>query len=458
VDISSALLVTDLAPWASLVQRFGRCNRACELESAEIHWIDRPLTARSQLPETGELNDDIARPYDTEELRKAESIIDSVVSAALADLPQVPFTFLPTHVLRRRDLLDLFDTTSDLSGYDLDVSRFIRSENDRDLLIAWRKEYPPRTKDDAPSREELCSAPIHEINTLVKPAKKGRIKFDAVTWHSLQGEWSAVTADELRPGMILVANAASGGYDMLRGWDPNSEKPVIEVTEEHGEEEGNDDEPRTFLKYTQTLAAHSREVRDKMQEIASALARVGIAAHTEDLITAAIYHDWGKAHPVFQKTVNPAGIAAEFLAKSRRDGKHGRKRFRHELASALALLQSNKADLAAYLAAAHHGKVRLSIRALPDESKPEEPGVRFARGIYDGDLLPAARLDGITTTALTLDLEPMLLGMSVSGMRSWIDRMLELRDTLGVFRLAYLEALIVASDCRASASPTDVIA
>jgi CRISPR-associated endonuclease/helicase Cas3 len=52
------------------------------------------------------------------------------VSAAPVDLREVPYPFLPKNVLRRRDLLDLFDTTPDLSGYDLDVSRFIRSENE----------------------------------------------------------------------------------------------------------------------------------------------------------------------------------------------------------------------------------------------------------------------------------------------------------------------------------------
>jgi CRISPR-associated endonuclease/helicase Cas3 len=205
------------------------------------------------------------------------------------------------------------------------------------------------------------------------------------------------------------------------------------------------------------LAAHSREVLDKMSEISSALKGLGLDAHSEDLLTAALYHDWGKAHAVFQKTVNP-DASAEPLAKSRRFGRHERKHFRHELASALALLQSDKSDLSAYLAAAHHGKVRLSIRALPDEDKPEKPNVRFARGVHDGDLLPATQLDGITTTPLTLDLELMLLGMSRRGALSWIDRMLELRDSLGVFRLAYLEALIIAADWRASMEPKEVIA
>ena len=37
------VLFTELAPWSSLVQRFGRCNRNGELNDdggAEIRWID----------------------------------------------------------------------------------------------------------------------------------------------------------------------------------------------------------------------------------------------------------------------------------------------------------------------------------------------------------------------------------------------------------------------------------
>jgi len=43
VDISSSLLITDLAPWPSLVQRFGRCNRAGEFDAAHI-FLDRPAS------------------------------------------------------------------------------------------------------------------------------------------------------------------------------------------------------------------------------------------------------------------------------------------------------------------------------------------------------------------------------------------------------------------------------
>jgi CRISPR-associated endonuclease/helicase Cas3 len=115
-------------------------------------------------------------------------------------------------------------------------------------------------------------------------------------------------------------------------------------------------------------------------------------------------------------------------------------------------------DLAVYLAACHHGKVRLSIRAMPGETKPDKPDVRFARGVHEGDSLPEVDLGGgAVIPSIVLDLEPMLLGMSEDGRRSWLDRMIGLRDKIGVFRLAYLESLIRAADARASAAPVEVL-
>ena len=45
---SSRLLITDLAPYASLVQRFGRCNRAGEHAEARVFWVDRPLVKKQE--------------------------------------------------------------------------------------------------------------------------------------------------------------------------------------------------------------------------------------------------------------------------------------------------------------------------------------------------------------------------------------------------------------------------
>jgi CRISPR-associated endonuclease/helicase Cas3 len=93
----------------------------------------------------------------------------------------------------------------------------------------------------------------------------------------------------------------------------------------------------------------------------------------------------------------------------------------------------------------------LTIRALPGEVKPSEIDRLFARGIFNGEELPAEDLGGVTTPRLTLDLEPMMLGRGAAGKPSWAERMLKLRDQLGPFRIAYLEALLRAADRRASA-------
>src|SRR5262249_55800764 len=135
-------------------------------------------------------------------------------------------------------------------------------------------------------------------------------------------------------------------------------------------------------------------------------------------------------------------------------------RFRHELASALGVLEllragripngwqplsADKRDLALYLLAAHHGKVRLSVRATPEErpipSGPKQ--ILYAAGVWDGDRLPDTDLgDGTVAPAVTLDLSPMKLGGD-----SWTARSLRVRDQLGPFRLAYLEAVVRAADC-----------
>ncbi len=136
----------------------------------------------------------------------------------------------------------------------------------------------------------------------------------------------------------------------------------------------------------------------------------------------------------------------------RRIRNHPRPQFRHELAGALASLQAGQPDLVCYLVAAHHGKVRLSIRSMPEEKVPPEPDCRFARGIWEGDTLPPCDLGGENNRQdeIILNLEPMELGRNKDGKPSWLERTLTLRDQLGPFRFAYLEMLVRAADCRAS--------
>ncbi len=477
LDLSSRLLVTDLAPYASLVQRFGRCNRAGEYEEARVFWVDRPLIKKLEKLDGKETLDEkeavqVARPYEAESLETARKLLLGITSAAPADLESIEYhdLYTPAHYPRRRDIVDLFDTTPDLSGNDIDISRWIRGGEERDCLVAWRAgvgDGKALSGDITPLfRDELCPVPIHEMREFLKTR-------EAFTWDTLggsrgEGAWRGVKPEELRVGMMLLLDASAKGYDALYGWrgtDASKKQPdVLPVPDKKpGRLNAYASDPRSFTSYVQTLEAHSREARNAAEELVADL-DLDEATRAE-VVKATHHHDWGKAHDVFQTTMRkglkgaPAGLqdVPDLLAKTLGNNRHERPYFRHELASALALLQIGASDLCAYLAAAHHGKVRLSIRAMPGEKKPDKPGIKFARGIYDGDSLPATVLgDGVTTELVSLDLEPMLLGSLTPDKHSWLDLAINLRERFGVFRLAYLEALVRAADVRASKFPHDV--
>jgi CRISPR-associated endonuclease/helicase Cas3 len=204
------------------------------------------------------------------------------------------------------------------------------------------------------------------------------------------------------------------------------------------------------------LTDHLRHVRDEARLLCKALQVE--AAEAEAVVTAALWHDLGKAHEVFKARCGLAPDAEPPLAKTpdydwRRKDARNRRYFRHELASALAWLQhgpqSEIHDLIAYLIAAHHGKVRMGLRALPDERGPNDGERRFARGVWDGDHLPAFSVNGLSIPDTSLALDVMELGGGATG-RSWATRTLELLERYGPFRLAFLEALVRIADWRAS--------
>lgn len=477
VDISSKLLVTDIAPYASLVQRFGRCNRAGEFGEAQIFWVDRPLTEKeAALAEKDRLDEKelekVSKPYEWADVNTALGLLATIRSAAPADLPRHSDPYAPAHVIRRCDLVDLFDTTPDLSGYDLDISRFVRGGDERDVSVAWRDLENEKPQHNAPklAHNELCAVPIgDELRQFLSGKDAAGSPRRAWTWNTLDRDWQKVNVSDLRPGMTLLLDTSAGGYDERRGWDSASKASIEDVSQAGAEKnEAYTDDPLTFdpptlhrKRYVQTLAAHSKEAKDAAEVIVNALRDLELDEWCDELLFATQHHDWGKCHPIFQETLHKSLDDIErtiVLAKSTGEDRHERPYFRHELASALAMLRVGASDLAVYLAACHHGKVRLGIRALPGEKNPDEPGRKFARGIWDGETLPAVGLgDGVTKEEVALNLDPMLLGAGEDGARSWLERMIALRDRLGVFRLAFLESLIRAADVRASADPRDCL-
>ncbi len=443
VDISAKTLITELAPWSSLVQRFGRCNRYGEYDEedrATIIWIPyADLDDKKLKPD----------PYTADELRTAAARLKDLTDAGPQNLPAAHDTLPFTHVLRRKDLIELFDTTPDLAGADIDVSRFIREADEYDVQVFWRDipETGPSPDEKGPTRDELCSVPI---------SKELKDKKNFWRWDHLEKCWLKINAGALYPGLVIMLGTSQGGYSQDVGWT-GKEKVTPPVSHAFAPElESNDTDPQTYTNTWQTIAEHTDLVMQNLTELLRSMDGYSAILHEQvraALIEAARWHDAGKAHEQFQRAIPEDAPEKALWGKSALKMKpYDRKGFRHELASALAMLSQGLPDLSVYLAAAHHGRVRLSIRSLPHETRPPHISQRFARGIWEEDILPETDLGGgIKSPKKSLTLSYMELGDDPQTGPSWLARMLKLRDSLGPFRLAFLETLLRIADWRASA-------
>jgi len=496
VDISAEVLITDLAPWTSLVQRFGRAARyggradvhvigVEEKQSAPYEWVE----LESSLSELKSLGDVSIRSLDA---------FDAMLSS---ERRKALYPYDAGFLLLRQELEDLFDTSADLSGADLDVARFIRSGEETDCQIAWlplgKGEVPP--PEYHPARGDLCPVPIGD-------ARKFLEKRTAWRWDYLDRAWLPVKSNSLYSGLMLVVTADSGGYSPVRGFDPTVKDAVPCVAAPScapDADAAEEDESLSVTDQWQTIAEHGAKT-------AKELAMIRGADVDPVLDIAARWHDFGKAHPAFfSLLLEPpsADIAKAPASAWRKPPKYAasandpRPGFRHELASSLAIidllrqaapdhaalrgpwkaffpdspqdeqpepdltpahrclagLSANAFNLLIYLVTAHHGKVRVSLHASPaDQTHPvtKTGGEMPVRGILEGDQLPPTRLSfqtglvDVPSTKLTL--APAEIGVSETIGASWGERCAALLSEHGPFQLAYLETLLRAADIRAS--------
>lgn len=536
VDISAGCVVSDLAPWPSLVQRFGRCVRYGGDGICVV--VDRGRDDRTSLPySTGELD----AAWEALEIIGAGSDVGLAVLEAFeegleGERRAALYPFEPRHLLLRREFDELFDTTPDLTGADLDISRFIRTGDERDLQVFWldvpkpaRGSRPPGPSPQyRPTREELCAVPFlsarnwlcgEEAQNKRKP--RLRVGTRAWVWDWLDAAWVTADRSMLTPGRVVCVAADAGGYDVERGFDPAapSAAPVPRVavpahTDAQHQADESDSADHVSAADWKTIACHVAEVEECVQAIAVATALPPVIRNL--LALAARWHDVGKAHCAFQGGIRIKGrpTGRQDLAKAPLgcwpepprsyrtvDDRDLRPGLRHELASALALFgvlakyrprhdallgpwvqaleltgidvpndpdllpptwvrgvlacSADDFDLVAYLVACHHGKVRVALHAGPRDQDYRDPGDGRGlpiRGVREGDVLPAltacAREPQLPAIALTL--EPASLGLSPTTGRSWRERTLGLVDRFGPGALAWLEALLIAADRRAS--------
>ncbi|MER3487120.1 MAG: hypothetical protein C4345_15215, partial [Chloroflexota bacterium] len=340
VDVSAATLWTEAAPWASTVQRFGRCNRFGEFDEATVYWLDG--LARS--PE----------PYGAEELQKARAILESLDGRSVgpAELEALPRGDAPVsgHTLRRQDLVDLFDTEPDLSGNDIDVSRFIRDDADVDCHLFWRLidgEAPSREA-ARPHRDEICPVPVYRVREFIRRSGPR----SAFIWDHLLRQWQPAAPDGVRPGTLVLVASQAGGYTPGLGFDPSARSTVDEIARPEGAlppDAFDSEETQEADGGWVTLTQHASDAAYIARQFAEALL-TGEASDSwisDVFVLAARWHDLGKLHPVFQTALlaplpeeERANRAATKWAKSGPGATtYERRHFRHELATALILIE-----------------------------------------------------------------------------------------------------------------------
>jgi CRISPR-associated endonuclease/helicase Cas3 len=482
LDLSAAVLVTEAAPWASLVRCAGRCNRTGTVPDAEVWWVppaSPPPSERRAIDATGA------------ELSRLEGVRVTGESLAAREVFRAPDE---VPVIEPAEFLALFDTSPSLSGTDVDIDRYVRDAEDLDVEVAWAT-WAPGT-DGAPDPEVRYPGPEYRCRVPVAQAVQLAESQPVWRFERAEGSWVRVTQDppwRPAPFELLLVSGSAGGYDPSTGFDDRSAGfddrsrypvpgcPELLTPHELAKRAAAEDAALGLATEIaappkwQSLDEHSEQVRDQCAALLTVLAPGIPSGAAQAAVIAGYLHDAGKAHPIWQDALcalaDPA--EAETIAAGRPWAKSGTTgalqfadgaSFRHELASLMLidgplqdlLAGTREKDLARFLVLAHHGQLRMRVSNSGDlpadlqgDLPADLPAGRVAQeilGLKQGATTGVPPMLGHPATTLTVDLAQF----SGNSIRRWTSAALALRDRYGPFTLAYLETVVRIADWRAS--------
>ena len=445
IDVSCDTMYTEPAPLSSLVQRFGRCNRFGETDEGKIVIISH----KSDIFEIGNKTD-MAWPYSKDDIGDAMNIMEKFNNKVF-DPSGLNFdTNIKPRLIRDKDIIELFDTSPDISNQDADVSIYVRNLKSDNVFVFWRDLTQGLENQPLPSMYELCPANISEIY---------KSTFKRYKYNFLEGAWEDNTKNKnIIPGSLILMDSNSGGYREDIGYSNNSKDKVKPLESSGNDNTGSYSSDRGAQNNYMTLDEHTEKVVDKSRFILNKLSGVVDEGTSNYIERGALWHDAGKAHDAFQARIIKPGNAIYAkapgdkwkikLPDSYDENLKLRKYFRHELVSGLLALQNGEDDLVAYLAAAHHGKVRVSISSINGEYVPDSEDILFAKGVWHHDLVRPFNLQELSIATTKIDMSAMQIGSF--DKKSWIAMVIQLYRKFGIFKLAYMETIVRCADQRGS--------
>lgn len=380
VDISAAALITEIAPWSSLIQRFGRANRTgtyshCPITVVGLGTEDgNPYSQRelehsanqlNQIGHEGSLSPYSLRSHDTSEPpitvseQTVEQIRQSVIEAVSGGSHDNAGALAKT-LIRGNG----YPTISVLWR----TPQQIELSVERTMTHAWMKPQPHETV-DAPAHQARKHA-THVTNngtTCWRLSHEGSSRYPR--WEQVKN-----INDDLPDGSTVLFSTKDGGYTPTNGFiaETNNTVPTTDAPPSR--------RPNGFIPPTPEWLPLTTHLRDAEFFANKYFKGNNVAAY------AALTHDLGKSHHRFQQFIrsgkadnNEPKQTAQYAKSGYRYGTakpsllNG---LRHEFFSWILLTQTDTTvdPAVSYGILTHHGKIDLTQThpAKPPLTRPGE--------------------------------------------------------------------------------------